>query len=256
METIKLSKEDIEFLKELQHELNTQTNDGNADPVYWGVLEKQHTRAAEGEGEPFIYEPDYAETYSLDDFIEHIEEDGDKDEELWDMVDKSDVDQVVEFYNNTRGYHRYDGAYVIWLEEEDVLNYRTTGAFLTKRACKEYIQKYGYNHNQPRTFAMTAYRNYELERLLKILKTMKFEEEEETGISELKRGHLISILRGTEPVSAEAMMVIPEDVGYMVGGMGQHWEWVIDTSSKYTNEEIKGFYQLCKMSSKEVRENL
>lgn len=34
MKTIQISDEDYEFLKDLQHELNTQTNDGNADPVY------------------------------------------------------------------------------------------------------------------------------------------------------------------------------------------------------------------------------
>ena len=50
-----------------------------------------------------------------------------------------------------------------------------TGAFLTKRACKNYIERYGYNHNDPHTYAMTAYRNFELVRLLNILKTIKFE---------------------------------------------------------------------------------
>jgi hypothetical protein len=53
---------------------------------------------------------------------------------------------------------------------------RQTGAFLTKRACKEYIDCYGYNHVQPHTYAMTAYRNFELEHLLKILKTMEFKD--------------------------------------------------------------------------------
>ena len=37
---------------------------------------------------------------------------------------------------------------------------------------KEYVEKYTYNHSQPRTYAMTAYRNFELERLLNILKTI------------------------------------------------------------------------------------
>ena len=36
MRTIQISDEDYEFLAELQHELVTQDNDGNADPVYWG----------------------------------------------------------------------------------------------------------------------------------------------------------------------------------------------------------------------------
>ena len=36
---INISQEDYEFLKHLQHELNVQENDGNAEPVYWGVSE-------------------------------------------------------------------------------------------------------------------------------------------------------------------------------------------------------------------------
>ena len=34
---IDISKDDLDFLKDLQHELNTQDNDGTSDP-YIGVL--------------------------------------------------------------------------------------------------------------------------------------------------------------------------------------------------------------------------
>ena len=44
-------------------------------------------------------------------------------------------------------------------------------------ACKEYIEKCHYNHSKPHTYAMTAYRNFELERLLNILKTMELKED-------------------------------------------------------------------------------
>ena len=66
------------------------------------------------------------------------------------------------------GAHAADFNAMITLNE--------TGAFLTKRACQEYISCYGYNHSRPHTYAMTAYRNYELARLLKILKTMEIRE--------------------------------------------------------------------------------
>jgi hypothetical protein len=36
---LEISRDDYEFLKGLQHELNTQTTDGNAQPVFWGVSE-------------------------------------------------------------------------------------------------------------------------------------------------------------------------------------------------------------------------
>lgn len=67
---------------------------------------------------------------------------------------------------------------VVWTEEHSRLS-EETGAFLTKRACQEYICRYGYNHSRPHTYAMTAYRNYELARLLKILKTMEIKDKED-----------------------------------------------------------------------------
>ena len=54
---IEISQEDYEFLKELQHELNTQENDGNADPLFWGVEETcEECRGADGDfgGDPYI----------------------------------------------------------------------------------------------------------------------------------------------------------------------------------------------------------
>ena len=175
METIEVSKEDYEFLKDLQHELLTQENDGNADPLYWGVMERKETGVPDGCGDDYKVVCS-GNSYDREGFIEHINEyymDDSKDENLcyeWEHVDKESIDDMVLFYNAKLADEDY--AYAIDVREEDVLT-TTTGAFLTKRACKEYIEKYGYNHTKPRTYAMTAYRNYEYERLLNILKTMK-----------------------------------------------------------------------------------
>lgn len=35
----KINKLEIDFLVNLQKELNTQTNDGNAQPIYWGIMD-------------------------------------------------------------------------------------------------------------------------------------------------------------------------------------------------------------------------
>ena len=56
MAKIEISKEDYEFLKELQHELNTQPNDGSADPVYWGVMDYDYELTAEGHGGGMLYD--------------------------------------------------------------------------------------------------------------------------------------------------------------------------------------------------------
>lgn len=117
-----LSKEDIEFLQELQLELRTQPNDGNADPVFWAV------------GENFR-EYGYATAYA-----DGIEEKEDCEGDTY----------KVGFKN----FHRC----------------REGTVFLTKRACKKHIEQNDYHYDNPHTYALTAWRNPEVEHLLKILK--------------------------------------------------------------------------------------
>ncbi|EIU6144484.1 hypothetical protein L5S95_002728 [Listeria monocytogenes] len=52
-----MKKEDIIFLNELQQELNTQSNCGNASPVYWVIrqCEKQITDSDFGEETLYIH---------------------------------------------------------------------------------------------------------------------------------------------------------------------------------------------------------
>ncbi len=171
--------EDYEFLKDLQHELNTQTNDGNADPVYWGVMEHKMEDAPEGCGEEFIYMGDGV-TMTVGQAVEYINvrignesEDVQKEWEEMDGVSRDDIEAVTDFLHDTM---EETECRIIWMEEKSFIS-RETGAFLTKRACANYIKNCHYNHSKPRTYAMTAYRNFELARLLKILKTMEMKED-------------------------------------------------------------------------------
>jgi hypothetical protein len=170
---IEISKEDLEFLKDLQHELNTQDNDETADPLYWGVLEEKEEYVPEGCGEPRISHDDGS--WTLEEAVESVNEvinEYDQDtqdalKEVW----KDDAEDVCNFMRETL---KWDFCDVYYVEKVDrISNY--SGAFLTKRACKQHIEKNHYHYDNPRTYAMCAYRNYELERLLKILKTIKLE---------------------------------------------------------------------------------
>ena len=177
MAQIKLSQDDAKFLRDLQHELLTQPNDGNADPVFWGVIETREEPAPEDCGEARIYNcDDDCSVMTLDEAVDWVNENiEDKDLTfLWDTLDHDDLDTVFEFIHDKMGI---SSASVVWTEEHSRVS-EDTGAFLTKRACQEYISRYGYNHSRPHTYAMTAYRNYELARLLKILKTMEIKEGE------------------------------------------------------------------------------
>jgi hypothetical protein len=170
---VEISKEDLEFLKDLQNELNTQDNDGTADPLYWGVLEEKEEYVPEGCGEPRISYDDGS--WTLEEAVESVNEvinEYDKDtQDEWKDIWKDDAEDVCNFMRETL---KWDFCDVYYVEKVDrISNY--SGAFLTKRACKQHIEKNHYHYDNPRTYAMCAYRNYELERLLKILKTIKLD---------------------------------------------------------------------------------
>lgn len=176
MAKIEISKEDYEFLRELQHELNTQPNDGSADPVYWGVMEKKEVSVPDGCGDysKIVYDDG---AWDLEEAVKEvhgcISEYSQDIQEAWGGVDKSDISDVYYFMTETLEWNNVTGLFD-FKEIDELCRY--TGAFITKRACKGYIEKYRYNHRKAHTYAMTAYRNFELERLLKILRTMNLED--------------------------------------------------------------------------------
>lgn len=179
-----MKKEDIEFLRELQHELNTQEHDEQAAPRFWGIEEKYLETAPEGDGEPYIFTCDY-EKQTLEEYIESVreelseltpEENENYDNIIaeWTDIDKENVDEVVEFVNsNLRKFGTEDD--ILWLKECTRVS-EETGCFLTKRAAKKYLEKNYYHHNDGHTYAMTAWRNPEFERLMNILQTMNIDD--------------------------------------------------------------------------------
>lgn len=173
MSKIEVSQEDYEFLKELQHELNTQDTDYQADPIYWSVMEKREVLALEGEGEPRIPYDDGV--YSLEELIgdinENIEDYDQTIQDEWKECDKTEAYTVADFAAERLGSNVYPDS-IYYVQDEDHIS-QFSGAFLTKRACQQHIEGNKHHYREPHTYANTAYRNYELERLLKILKTMK-----------------------------------------------------------------------------------
>ena len=157
---IDVTQEQYEFLKELQHELLTQPTDGQASPKFWGIMEEREVGVPEECGEPRIYMGDGV-VNTLKEVIEYVNEwlasCDDPDGLLkkgWDEVDKECPFDTADFIKD----YVEPQCRVVWVDNKSELS-TYTGAFLTKRACKEYIDKYGYNHSNPHTFAMTAIRN-------------------------------------------------------------------------------------------------
>lgn len=170
---IEVTQEQYEFLKNLQHELLTQPTDGNANPVFWGVIEEKEIGVPDGCGEPRIYLGDGV-VNTLEEAVAYVNEwIEDCDDEIkydWNEVDKEWSEDVADFIKTYIDMQ----CRVVWLDKKWELSDKT-GAFLTKRACQEYIDKYGYNHTNPHTYAMTAFRNHEYEKLINLLKTVKFD---------------------------------------------------------------------------------
>ena len=175
-----MKQEDIDFLKELQHELNTQDHQSQASPRYWGIMERKTVMTPDGCGDDVrFYFDECDEDFSMDELIEYIQDNYVEDmnsevrEEWEDLIEDNPAPWEMKFFlESTR---LIDEVRYVDVEEQDVLS-QQTGCFLTRRAAQEYIDRFGYNHSQPRTYAMTAYRNFELERLLDILQTMDMDQ--------------------------------------------------------------------------------
>jgi len=174
-----MTKEELEFLKELQHELRTQDTDGQAAPRFWGILEEGQQVVPDGFGD-YIEVVDKtcgdAETYSPEDYVSHIrelllEEDDEEMDDVWEDTDKDDIKDVVWFANTylDRNAEVFEIKKTTHVSEQ-------TGCFLTKRAAKKHIELNWYNYRNAKTYAMTAWRNPEFEKFMGIFENLDLTE--------------------------------------------------------------------------------
>lgn len=182
---INLSNDDIKFLKDLQHELLTQDTVGQASPRFWVVLQEVKEYWVEDNTDGiFIYSSDDGDTVfegDLSNIDEWFKERDDikvlnkgfgyievehENNEYYIFNDEDLKDFLDDYYedNYNVGFYR--------LKDEIVPN----TMFLTLRECKEHIKSNHYHYNNPRPYAMTAWRSPQVARLMSILESMKFED--------------------------------------------------------------------------------
>jgi len=173
-----MKQEDIDFLKSLQNELKKQDEDveyscWQANPRYWCIMETIEEVVPDGCGDARILYDGYV--YKLEDFVKLIEEDFEGDDTSnndWENTDKSNFEEVRDFAEYNLGLE----CSIVEVANTERIS-QETGCFLTKKAAQEYLKRYGYNHPAKSVpFALTAYRNYEFERLLRILTTMDIDD--------------------------------------------------------------------------------
>lgn len=153
MKTINVTDEMYEFLMNLSNELTTQDHRGTAMPYIFQIQSQEEVPAADGCGTiAWIYDGSKIETDK--EIIEAIAEF--KEIAIEDVTeDEHTREEILE----EAGYRK------IYYEMKDKLQ----NAFLTSKACDEHIRLNDYHYCQPVNYLTHAFRNPELETLIKFV---------------------------------------------------------------------------------------
>ena len=163
---------DIQFLKELQAELNNQDNDSQASPRFWTVGDYRWVACVEGNEERYsVYLPNDGKSYEINYFLEEI---------LYkDELTKKQLEELKKISCEVSAFewikeHYDDGAALIPEQKEHFIRKNTM--FITKSEAKRHIELNHYHYTkEAHTYAMTAERAPKIERLFKILSEFDFE---------------------------------------------------------------------------------
>lgn len=194
----KITQEELNFLKELQKEMNTQDTVSQADPRFWVVATDKHEEL--GTEECFdvvrLYCSDDCETVcdgDMSSIIKYIKEN------YYDELNKENItfEDKDTFYHiqfgkdeNCDEYCVYDSNDLLrFLKNHNIIAdsyelvyyqhihyiYPNT-MFLTNRSCKEHIKTNYYHYNEDaHSYAMTAWRSPEVSKLFKILQEVDWD---------------------------------------------------------------------------------
>ncbi len=197
----KITKEEINFLKELQKEMNTQDTVCQADPRFWVVATDKYKEM--GTIDSFdgteLYDSNAAEVACEGDIasiIEYVNENYEDELKKTGIVftvnNENRYEVCVENVDNKIFEEKvfYDSDDLLnFLQEYNILtdsyeltyysyvhhNYFNT-MFLTNKSCKEHIKSNYYHYaDDAHSYAMTAWRSPEVEKLFKILQEVDWD---------------------------------------------------------------------------------
>ncbi|EAA0045087.1 hypothetical protein ARP93_13300 [Listeria monocytogenes] len=165
-----MKTQDIEFLNELQEELKTQPNDGNAAPVFWVIRQYEDQITDSDFGEKLIYfhnDGDHEEFKILKDLRDFLYSGEEYDSiEHCETLDEA-FDIILADYNDSGYFNRY-AATKVGVIKSDTL-------FITKKEAQQHIENNRHHYNSTvHTYAMTAWRSRVVENLWDILRTADF----------------------------------------------------------------------------------
>lgn len=175
MKKIIISDEQYEFLKDLQQKMINQNNRGTADPYYFQVIEDEKIYVGDLSGDGCeIYDNenhevsfDREDVNGMREYIKEFLEENPKYSISYKELEEIEIDDVE---------YKFLQEYCGFIEIGYQIFYKYSNFFFTEYACEQNIQLNKHNYNNPRSYVSYGYRNPELENVIKILKTMKFEE--------------------------------------------------------------------------------
>lgn len=193
----KLSQDDINFLKDLQHELNTQDTVGQCNPRFWVIKGTEKIYRVEDADGYELYDTDCCEVIAsnMKEIAEFI-----KDNELDEICECDGRMREITYEPPMFGFGSgtihiitkeddYDNEETLenlndikeWLEENTNCNYEVISykivpkiyedtMFLTQKDAEDHLRANDYHYsNDAHTYAMTAWRSRRVEKLIKIL---------------------------------------------------------------------------------------
>lgn len=170
--------EDIQFLRDLQEELKTQENDGQAAPRFWAIMDYKYipTDSDYADRTSILDTDDPSGVISIDEYMKSIMS-GDYSDEFTDEQ-KDDLQDVVD------GFGLYDleewigenddSKMVVYEKEESFIAWNTL--FFTKQEAEDHLKANAHHYtSKAHTFAMTAWRAPKMERLMEILESFDWD---------------------------------------------------------------------------------
>lgn len=160
MKTIEVSDETYEFLINLSKELNSQNHRGTRMPYIFQIEQVEEIPTSDGCGDEVWICDGHVCLRTDEDIKQAVFEykewdlDNEDHQNLFDDLDSYDIEQILE-----ENYSKHS----ITTQK------RYTNAFFTEKACVEHIKANDYHYSSPRDYLNHAFRNPEIEGVMKFL---------------------------------------------------------------------------------------
>lgn len=185
-----ITKEELDFLSDLQHELNTQDHVGQADPRFWVIMGQEKQVVPSGyEDDVVLYDDNAAEELAdgIDDIIKFLNEKFKDDGEPWEITQEYSSYTIKSKEDDEYDEYLCDIEELeTWMHEHNHKDYTfhyysckpmvyPNTMFLTEKAAATHLRQNDYHYDATaHTYAMTAWRSPDVEKLIKILQTVDF----------------------------------------------------------------------------------